>query len=154
MKQLMKIFKLKPIILSGIVFFIMSLLIPLTGDDWTWKSERGIHRLKNGFDGYNGRYIRNILEILALRFEFFKIFLMTFFSTLLIFFMSKLVFRENANRTSIYVTLFTMIMPITIFQQTFGWVAGYVNYVISIVFILYFILLFKNIFENNIKLKT
>jgi len=150
----MKIFKIKPIILISVFFFIMSILIPLTGDDWTWKSERGIERLKSGFSGYNGRYISNLLEIISVRFELFKIFLMTCFSTLLIFFMSKLVFREDSNNRSIYVLVLVILMPITIFQQTFGWVAGYVNYVISIVFVLYFILLFRNIFENNIKLKT
>lgn len=150
----MKIFKIKPIILIGVFFFIMSILIPLTGDDWTWKSERGIQRLKSGFSGYNGRYISNLLEILAVRFELFKILLMTFFSTLLVFFMSKLVFRENSKNSSIYVLVMVILMPITIFQQTFGWVAGYVNYVISIVFVLYFILLFRYIFENNIKLKS
>src|SRR5699024_8173643 len=108
----------------------------------------------SGFSGYNGRYISNLLEIISVRFELFKIFLMTCFSTLLIFFMSKLVFREDSNNRSIYVLVLVILMPITIFQQTFGWVAGYVNYVISIVFVLYFILLFRNIFENNIKLKT
>ena len=128
----MKIFKIKPIILIGVFFFIMSILIPLTGDDWTWKSERGIERLKSGFSGYNGRYISNLLEIISVRFELFKIFLMTCFSTLLIFFMSKLVFREDSNNRSIYVLVLVILMPITIFQQTFGWVAGYVNYVISV----------------------
>ncbi|MGY3479742.1 DUF6056 family protein [Staphylococcus cohnii] len=150
----MKILKIKPIILIAIFFFIMSLLIPLTGDDWTWKSEKGIQRLQSAFYNYNGRYISNVLEILSVRFQMFKILLMTLFSTLLIFFMSKIIFRDNANKNSIYVIIFVMIMPISIFQQTFGWVAGYVNYVISIVLVLYFILLFKNIFENNIKLKT
>jgi len=150
----MKIFKIKPIILISVFFFIMSILIPLTGDDWTWKSERGIERLKSGFSGYNGRYISNLLEIISVRFELFKIFLMTCFSTLLVFFMSKLVFREDSSNGSIYVLVAVILMPITIFQQTFGWVAGYVNYVISLVFVLYFILLFRNIFENNIKLKT
>src|SRR5699024_5768798 len=149
-----KIFKIKPIILISVFFFIMSILIPLTGDDWTWKSERGIERLKSGFSGYNGRYISNLLEIISVRFELFKIFLMTCFSTLLVFFMSKLVFREDSSNGSIYVLVAVILMPITIFQQTFGWVAGYVNYVISLVFVLYFILLFRNIYENNIKLKT
>ena len=53
--------------LFTIVFFaLFYYFLPFAGDDWAWGSDIGIERLKNGFDGYNGRYLGNILIIIVL----------------------------------------------------------------------------------------
>lgn len=132
-------------------FFILSILIPLTGDDWTWKSTRGIARLNNFFDNYNGRYLSNILEIVSVRSTLFRVFLMTTFSTLLIYLISKISYRENNISKLLTPTILVLLLPISVFSQTFGWTAGYVNYVISVVSILFFLLIYRNEFNSELK---
>ncbi|WP_210618064.1 DUF6056 family protein [Mammaliicoccus lentus] len=132
------------IYLSLFVFFlIMSTLIPLTGDDWTWKSYLGMERLKSFFENYNGRYISNILEIIFVRFTLVRILGMAICSSLFIFFMYKISTNKKNPLFIFYILFLVLLMPLSVFSQTLGWTAGYVNYVISVTILLYFISLYK-----------
>ncbi|GAB1613325.1 hypothetical protein HB162lentus_19700 [Mammaliicoccus lentus] len=132
------------IYLSLFVFFlIMSTLIPLTGDDWTWKSYLGMERLKSFFENYNGRYISNILEIIFVRFTLVRILGMAICSSLFIIFMYKISTNKKNPLFIFYILFLVLLMPLSVFSQTLGWTAGYVNYVISVTILLYFISLYK-----------
>ncbi|MEY8598320.1 DUF6056 family protein, partial [Mammaliicoccus lentus] len=132
------------IYLSLFVFFlIMSTLIPLTGDDLTWKSYLGMERLKSFFENYNGRYMSNILEIIFVRFTLVRILGMAICSSLFIIFMYKISTNKKNPLFIFYILFLVLLMPLSVFSQTLGWTAGYVNYVISVTILLYFISLYK-----------
>ncbi|MCU7557525.1 DUF6056 family protein [Macrococcus capreoli] len=127
-------------------YLIMSMCIPLTGDDWTWKSARGIERLQSWFDNYNGRYISNILEIVLVRASLLKVLFMTVVSFLTVVYMNKLMhFKLHPLISFILVCL----LPLPVFAQTYGWVAGYVNYNISILLVLITLNLYQTVTERT-----
>ncbi|MEB8093518.1 MULTISPECIES: DUF6056 family protein [Mammaliicoccus] len=141
--MLTKFNKISYIYLSIFAFFLLlSSLTPLTGDDWTWKSYIGIKRLESFFENYNGRYISNILELIFVRFTFVRILAMAIGSTLLIYYMYKISTIKKNPIFMLYILVLVLLMPLSVFKQTLGWTAGYVNYVISVVIMLSFIRLY------------
>ncbi|UOB21209.1 DUF6056 family protein [Macrococcus armenti] len=127
-------------------YFIVSICIPLTGDDWTWKSAEGIKRLKSGFYNYNGRYISNVLEIILVRSSILKVLFMTFTSYYTLIFINKII----DNKLHPFVSFILIcLLPIPVFAQTYGWVAGFVNYNISILLVLIMINIYKSTANNT-----
>lgn len=131
----------------GLFFFYLSYNTPLTGDDWTWGTEKGIIRLKNFFDEYNGRYLSNTLEIILTRNDIIRYFFLTFFSTVYIYLIGKLFYKKDRHVFTLFAFVFTLTMPVNMFSQTFAWTAGYVNYVVSLVLLLVYLVLTKNVFQ-------
>ncbi len=134
----------------GIFYYFL----PLAGDDWAWGSALGIERLKNAFDGYNGRYIGNLLIILITRSVIAKVILCSLIMFLLVFVLSK-IFDSLSNTeksTTNYIIAFSSVLilvlpnqiafgelqPFQIFGSTIGWLSGFTNYVIPSVLILVF----------------
>lgn len=122
---------------------------PLTGDDWTWQSQRGLDRLKNYFENYNGRYLSNILEIILVRSEWLRIIFQGIISAALVYFTVKSTTKKITVATSLLALILILTIPIQVYAQTFGWTAGYVNYVVSIVAILIYISIVSNIFKKE-----
>lgn len=140
------------IILFILLFLFFSWLTwntPLTGDDWTWQSQRGIDRLKNHFENYNGRYLSNVLEIIFVRIEWVRIIAQGIFSAALVYFAVKSTSKKITVATSLLAMILLLTMPIQVYAQTFGWTAGYVNYVISIVGLLVYLSVVSNIFKKE-----
>lgn len=142
--------KFKHYLIVALFFLILSSIIPLTGDDWTWKSQMGISRLNTLFHNYNGRYFSNIIEIIFVRFTILRIVAMTLISTFLVYLIYKSSSIKSGTTFMIYILFLVFLMPVSVFSQTFGWIAGYVNYVISALSILYFIHLYRNKRESKV----
>lgn len=130
-------------------FFYLAFNTPLTGDDWTWGTDRGLLRLRNFFDGYNGRYISNILEIILTRSDLLRYFVVALFSTALIYLIGRLYSQKEGLLYSLLGLILLLLMPTNIFSQTFGWTAGFVNYVVSLVFLLAYLVITKNIYDSS-----
>jgi len=142
------------LLVIGIIFFFflyLSYNTPLTGDDWTWGTDKGISRLQSFFYGYNGRYLSNIFEILLTRMDILRYLTMAAFSTALICFLGRVI-NINKDDNTPYLLSFILLlaMPANIYSQTFGWTAGFVNYVTSLVFLLGFLALTKNIYSKEL----
>ncbi len=131
-------------------FFFIAINTPLTGDDWTWGTERGIARLKNNFSNYNGRYVSNILEILLTRFDLLRYFIVTIFSTLLVYTMGKLTSHGTKGVQLPLSFILILLIPVSVFAQTFGWTAGFVNYVPSLVLLFVYLIIAQNIYDDKI----
>lgn len=127
-------------------FLVVSFCTPLTGDDWTWGTSKGIERLQDFFKDYNGRYASNILEIIMTRYAIIRLVFFAVFSTLLIILTGKLIPHKTDVSSKIAFFLF-LLVPTAIYAQTFGWLAGFVNYVPSIVLLLVYLVWVKNIVE-------
>lgn len=122
-------------IILFIGYFFIFYMTPMRLDDLTWGSNIGIQRLQNWFDGYNGRYVGNIIVIaltrmpaafraimqLALVLYFFKLVYELLEKHIIAFFASLIAF---------------LLMPLTIFSQTISFVAGFANYFVSAIIIL------------------
>lgn len=141
--------------LFTVVFFaVFYLFLPFAGDDWAWGSDIGTERLKNGFDGYNGRYIGNLLIILVTRSAAAKIVVCTLFMFLLIYILGKIFdsLSPSKNSSTNYIIAFSSVLflvlpnqiafgdiqPFQIFGSTVGWLSGFTNYVVPSVLILIF----------------
>ncbi len=153
--------------LFTIVFWgIFYYFLPFAGDDWAWGSSIGMDRLKRAFDGYNGRYIGNLLIILITRSVIARVVLCTLFMFLLILVLSK-IFDSMSNTeksTTNYIIAFSSVLilvlpnqiafgegqPFQIFGSTIGWFSGFTNYVVPSVLILIFYYFVTNKgFENK-----
>lgn len=139
--------------LVGVFILWMSAAIPLSLDDYAWKSAVGMERLKVWFHDYNGRYLSNILEMILTRYYILQVFVMTFFSTLLIVMMKRLTFKDANGLAYIFILLLVLMLPMIVFAETFGWVAGYVNYVTSAGLMLYLMsVVFEQYQETKLQL--
>lgn len=128
-------------------FALFFYLIPTTLDDWAWGGTTGMLRLKELFSGYNGRYLGNIFAITLNRSLFARIVIMTTFSTLLIYEISK---DEDENGKAVSLMLSGIILlstiftgyineRVNIFNQTIAWASGFSNYVIPSCLILVYL---------------
>ncbi len=124
-----------------IFFLLLATVTPLSGDDWTWASKIGMHRLSTGFVGYNGRLLSNILEIIITRVFFIRIFLYAILGTMLIGWTSRLVFYQHSAHAWHYLLTIGLFLTMSteIYSQTFGWFAGFINYILGMLPVFYFI---------------
>lgn len=130
-------YKLKFIL--GIIFltgyFLMFFMTPMRLDDLTWGSTVGIQRLQSWFDGYNGRYIGNIIVIILTRLPAaFRAIVQIAF----VFYFFKTIYNIlNKHLVAFFTTLILLLlMPLEIFSQSVSWVSGFANYFVSSVSIL------------------
>ena len=81
------------------IFFALSLvlisLVPLFGDDWMWGSYRGEELLSSWFEGYNGRYVSNLLILGMTRSMVFRNITVALFFTLIVILPSLLLKRKS-----------------------------------------------------------
>ncbi|WP_242435449.1 hypothetical protein [Enterococcus faecalis] len=81
--------KNKFIILAFLLLTIIFYFIPYAHDEWMWGSQEGLDLLKNGFQGYNGRYFGNIFALIITRSVLIKSLFMSVSSSVLEYKMTK-----------------------------------------------------------------
>lgn len=123
------------ILLAIFIFYlIMSILTPLIHDDLQWGSAYGIEMLKEGFQSLNGRYLGNTLEIIAVRIPLFRYLTYSICAVLMILMIFQYITdmkHRQSERSFMYITIFMFVLfiPTAIYSQTYGWFAGFYNYV-------------------------
>lgn len=123
-----------------IFYAVIASLLILSGDDWAWGSEEGWSRLENGFDYYNGRYLGNIIEIFITRSLLFRIAMYALVNTGIVY-VTWLLLNRKFNIPLIMLLIISM--PISIYGETYGWLAGFANYNTSLLAILYILYVAK-----------
>lgn len=144
--------KIGNFIAIAVIFFfylMIAFLTPLTCDDWVWGSDVGISRLNSWFDNYNGRYFGNILVLIFTRNLFIKSIIMAIINTGMIFFITKIIWKKNSYINYLIIWILTMIIPLSIFSQTYAWASGFVNYNMAAFFTLLAIYLFRNLVNSD-----
>lgn len=142
--------KVKSIWIYAAFIFIMSMLVVLSWDDFFWGGIQGMDQLANNFDGYNGRYLGNLIIMGITRSVILRVVLYTTVNVGLALVISKLLSDRVKMR---YIVLILMTLPIDIFRQTYGWFSGFANYNISsllILVIFYLVLKKENSWVMNI----
>lgn len=129
------------LLLSIFIFYlIIGWLLILSGDDWAWGGDIGQARLENHFDAYNGRYFGNIVEMIITRSMFVRLLIYSVVNTGIVFFIREILDRKIAY---VYSFLFILLLPVSFYSQTYGWLAGFANYNTSTFLFLWIIWLVK-----------
>lgn len=134
-----KYFPAFTILVMFIFFCIISYNFPLTGDDLNWGVVKLSKYFSNGqFNNYDGRYLGNTLIITVSKLPLLRVILYATTSTLILFLSAFFIdSRKWANYIwLVFILLFTISVPI--FNQTWGWNAGFFNYVFGMLYPLYF----------------
>ena len=122
-----------------LVFYIwLASNIPYTHDDWDWGLQEGLNHLFTA--DINNRFSGNLIEVILTRNIMLKTVFMGFVLTLIPFtstlFVTKIT-KIKGNVDSIHALTFgfanaiLLLMPVEVWQQTYGWVAGFSNFVVS-----------------------
>ena len=147
------------------VLFISSLLLYLWifsqttygQDDWAWGTDYGIQALLTGC--VNSRYIGNLLEVIVTRSELLKTVLPGIIAATLPYFLVIFVKTKAQHGLSIdgvvpggktdwsaetmllLANVLFLTLPIDVWSETYGWIAGFSNYGLAVWFLAVFQLL-------------
>lgn len=122
----------------ALAFYIwLSAQIPYCHDDWDWGLPVGVTQLLTA--SLNSRYAGNMVEVALTRSPILKTCLMgsvfALIPTAAAVLVSRIYYeqdwREHLLIPALIGNILMLTLPITIWQQTFGWVAGFANFVVS-----------------------
>ena len=119
--------------------------IPYTHDDWDWGLAIGLEQLLSA--NLNSRYSGNLIEVILTRVPLIKMLFMGLTFTLLPIMATELalIYKKQVEKSPVRIVLFLFFvmmcfcMPTDIWRQTYGWVAGFSNFVVSGLFVLIYI---------------
>lgn len=125
----------------AVFYFWLAAQIPYTHDDWDWGLSIGIQQLVTA--NLNGRYAGNFLEVVMTRSELLKTIIVGGGFFLLPFIISRIAINDEENNSRnerligfILCNVLLLSMHRSIWQQTYGWIAGYANFGLSSIFLL------------------
>lgn len=114
-------------------YVLIARLLIHSGDDWAWGGQEGINRLENWFDKYNGRYLGNLVVLLITRSMIARLLIFAIINTGIIY----VIWLLNNRKINIsFIFLLILLVPLEIYRETYGWLAGFANYNVSTFFIL------------------
>lgn len=128
------------LILVILFYYVIAHTTILSLDDFRWGTARGMDRLINNFDNYNGRYLGNYTIILMTRSYLAQVLIPTVVNTGIVVLIYKILQKE-VNLSIILIFLLTI--PSEIYSQTYGFMSGFANYNTAIFLILFIIYLLK-----------
>lgn len=136
-------------LVTGIVFLFylyIAMNMAFTQDDWTWGSSVGWGRFQHWFQGYNGRYLGDLTEVLITRSFTARVVFMSVFCTGVIYLLWRLIGIKHVHN-GIVVFFLVLSLPTDIFAETYGWGAGFSNYIMGAFFSLLYLNIIKTIIE-------
>lgn len=122
-------------ILLTILFF----MVPYSHDEWAWGTQTRIGAFKAFFRGYNGRYFGDLISLVITRSVLAKALFMSLTMTALVQSCEHLlhVLLPQADRMRGLIASLLFMIPTTLFAQTYGWPAAFVNFVPPAVFLVW-----------------
>ena len=134
---------------------------PYGQDDWHWGIDYGMNALLTG--SINSRYLGNLLEVIVTRSGFLKAVLHGLIAAAIPFFIVLLVRTEvrpgpelvgKASRLPEAVLLLSntllLTLPIDVWKETYGWIAGFSNFGFAVFFLGAFQLLLSRIVLDEV----
>lgn len=136
-------------ILLAAFYIYIAVQIPYTHDDWDWGLANGWEQLITA--NINSRYSGNLLEVLMTRSELFKSLFMGLVFTALPIAIAMFTVKDKTQGVSIILAsnILLLLLPQTVWQQTYGWVAGFANFVTSALWVSLFFDLSRGLFQKN-----
>lgn len=121
-----------------LVFYIwLASRIPYTCDDWDWGLPIGMEQLL--YASINSRYAGNLVEVIVTRSELAKTLILALCFALLPVSMLPVLRAVGVEcddaKLLIAANFILLAMPTAIWQQSYGWIAGFSNYVTCALFL-------------------
>ena len=139
------------IIFAASYFVCFALLIsqvPLSGDDWAWGSRLGVERLKSGFQGYNGRYMGNLVVLALTRSMVLRSVAVALVMTAICFLPMALSKRKSIF-TLVFCGALMLATPKPVFVQGIFWTAGFANYIPPVLLIFTVFAMNRRVFDGE-----
>lgn len=136
-KKLRPRFDLCVYVFFAVFYLWMAAQVPYTHDDWDWGISNGIYYLLNG--NINGRYAGNLFVVIMTRSQLLKTLIMGVCYFLIPFLLARFAAKGEKNHQAVLFlacNFLILTMNTGIWQQTYGWVSGFANFVISAVFMM------------------
>ena len=139
----------------AIFYFWMAAQVPYTHDDWDWGLDIGLQQLLTA--SINSRYAGNFFVVVMTRSKIAKTLIMGTGYFLLPLVLSETVYGRTDVLISkekligfILCNILLLSMDISIWRQTYGWVAGYANFGISSIFLCIIFRQILNVFNDTL----
>lgn len=133
-----------------LVFAYLKYLFPYSGDDWAWGSAVGLERLSTFFQGYNGRYLGNLLVMVLTRSSFLNIVISAGMLTAMCVCIKKYSFR-NSSAAFLLAFALLLLIPEKIRVQSIVWTSGFSNYVPPVFLTFLYLVMVQNIFRGQVR---
>lgn len=136
-------------LLTGAFYIYLAAQIPYTHDDWDWGLANGWEQLITA--NINSRYSGNLFEVLMTRSELFKSLFMGLVFTALPIAIAAFTAKDKSKTVSLILAsnILLLLIPQVIWQQTYGWVAGFANFVTSALWVSLFFLFSQSLFQEK-----
>lgn len=129
------------------VFLYIGLKVPYCHDEWRWGLWERVELMKTGFDGYNGRYLGNMFALVITRSQAAKTLVIGGCMIVIAWLMETNIRRKHVWQKDtldpmplLGTALLLLAVPSTLFAQSYGWPAAFVNFEIPVaLFLLYFV---------------
>ena len=150
--------RMLPVFLVIAVFYLhIAFQVPYTGDDWDWGLDIGLQHLLTA--DINNRYAGNLLVVIMTRSKLLQTLLMGSAYFALPILMTAIVtdgrIKEHPKRSLVLflgANCLLLSMGAPIWQQTYGWIAGFANYGFSAVLLEVCLLLAMPLFRREMPL--
>lgn len=135
-------------------FFFLAYNVPYCHDEWQWGLPERVELMKNGFKDYNGRYLGNILALIITRNIWLKAFIISIFSLWLFYIINQNILKKDEKKAPFVFQFFCafllLSLPQTLFCQSYGWPAAFVNFVPPVIlFLIYYNLTEQTYWSTN-----
>ena len=123
----------------GLLLFYgyLGLIIPLHGIDWFFGSPQGISAFYQHFDNLNGRYISNLIELVAVRSVILRMIMYSIISVSIILLILKLIRQTFSIRHLMLATILLLIIPNSVFSESYGSFGYFFSYAFGMICVLY-----------------
>lgn len=123
----------------GLLLFYgyLGLIIPLHGIDWFFGSHQGISTFYHHFDNLNGRYISNLIELVAVRSVILRMIMYSIISVSIILLILKLIRQTFSIRHLMLATMLLLIIPNSVFSESYGSFGYFFSYAFGMICVLY-----------------
>lgn len=141
-----------------LLFLYLGWKVPFCHDEWKWGRHDRLELMMQGFDGYNGRWLGNILILLITRLKFTKMLVITGSMTAIVWLMETNVRRKHVFEKDkldpiplLTIIFLLLAVPASLYAESYGWPAAFVNYEVSVPFFLLYFIWTDELYRNKVE---
>ena len=128
-ETLRKIGRLALPVLAAAFYLYIAFCVPYCHDDWDWGLDVGLRQWLHA--AVNSRYVGNFFVVVMTRSEIVKTLLMAACFFIVPLLITWLAAGRYDVKTYLFSNLLLLTMPQKLWQQTYGWVSAFANFVLS-----------------------
>ena len=121
-------------VLAAAFYLYIAFCVPYCHDDWDWGLDVGLRQWLHA--EVNSRYVGNFFVVVMTRSEIVKTLLMAACFFIVPLLITWLAAGRYDVKTYLFSNLLLLAMPQKLWQQTYGWVSAFANFVLSAVAVL------------------